>query len=92
MIKGLPSTVTFIPHHPAFASSDLPDRRYIQMRAACCRVAHMSGAAGYLADIMDDLEKGQTKVLSADGSASRILEFALLASRGTAIDDMCYSP
>jgi len=55
----------------------------------------MSGAAGYLADIMDDLEKGQTKVLSADGSGSRILEFALLASRGTritAIDDMCYSP
>ena len=65
------------------------------MHAACCRVAHMSGAAGYLADIMDDLEKGQTKVLSADGSGSRILEFALLASRGTritAIDDMCYSP
>ena len=55
----------------------------------------MSGAAGYLADIMDDLEKGQTKVLAADGSGSRILEFALLASRGTritAIDDMCYSP
>ena len=64
------------------------------MHAACCRVAHMSGAAGYLADIMDDLERGQTKVLSTDGSAGKILEFALLASRGRRIiiDDMCESP
>jgi hypothetical protein len=54
----------------------------------------MSGAAGYLADIMDDLERGQTKVLSTDGSAGKILEFALLASRGRRIiiDDMCESP
>ena len=31
---------------------------------------------------MDDLDKGQTKVLPEDGSCGGILEFALLASRG----------
>jgi hypothetical protein len=31
-------------------------------------------------DIMDDLDKGQTKVLPEDGSCGGILEFALLAS------------
>lgn len=30
-------------------------------------------------DILDDLDKGQTKVLSEDGSGSKILELALLA-------------
>jgi len=52
------------------------------MHAACSRVAQLSGAAGYMDDIMDDLDKGQTKVLSENGSCGEILEFALLASRG----------
>lgn len=29
------------------------------MHAACCRVAHMSGAAGYLDDILDDHDEGK---------------------------------
>jgi hypothetical protein len=41
----------------------------------------MSGAAGYVNDVMDD----QTKVLSEDGSGSKVLEFALLASQGMPI-------
>jgi hypothetical protein len=45
----------------------------------------MSGAAGYLDDIMDDLDEGRTKVLSEDGSSSRILDFALLISSGRRI-------
>lgn len=51
------------------------------MHAVCCRVAHMSGAAGYMDDIIDDLDKGQTKVLSEDGSGNTMLEFALLGAR-----------
>ena len=90
LIKHLPSSITFTSQHPAFTTSDLPDRRYIQIHAACCRVAHMSGAAHHLDDIMDDLEKGQTKVLSADGSSSRILEFALLESRAPRIARTAY--
>lgn len=76
IIGGLPDTVTFTKH----ADFDLPDPRYLKMHAACCRVAHMSGAAGYLNDIMDDLDEGRTKVLSEDGSGGRILDFALLVS------------
>jgi hypothetical protein len=46
------------------------------MHAACCRVAHMSGAAGYMDDIMDGLDQGL--VLAEDGSGGEILDFALL--------------
>lgn len=75
-IRDLPRTVTFT----KYANFDLPDSRYIKMHATCCRVAHMSGAVGYLDDIMDDLDEGRSKVLSEDGSGGRILDFALLAS------------
>jgi hypothetical protein len=78
IIRDLPSTVTFISSDDKF---DLPDPRYIKMHAACCRVAHMSGAAGYMDDIMDDLDQGRTQVLSEDGSGGILLDFALLASR-----------
>ncbi|KIM79419.1 hypothetical protein PILCRDRAFT_823348 [Piloderma croceum F 1598] len=81
IIRDLPRTVIFA----KYANFDLPDSRYLKMHAACCRVAHMSGAAGYLDDIMDDLDEGRTKVLSEDGSSSRILDFALLISSGRRI-------
>jgi hypothetical protein len=71
--------VTLKSHNGNF---DIPDPQYIKIHAACCRVAHMSGAADYMDDILDDLDTGQTKVLSEDGSGSKILEFALLASKG----------
>jgi hypothetical protein len=71
--------VTFKSHNGNF---DLPDPRYIKMHAACCRVAHMSGAAEYMDDILDDLDEGQTKVLSEGGSGNKILGFALLACEG----------
>lgn len=32
----------------------LPDRTYLQIHAACCKVAHMSGAAKYLELLEDD--------------------------------------
>lgn len=47
-------------------------------------------------DIMDDLDEGWTQVLSEDGSSGRILDFALLLSKGMRIttyeqncDEMC---
>jgi hypothetical protein len=36
-------------------------------------------------DIMDDLDEGRTQVLSEDGSSGRILDFALLLSKGMRI-------
>jgi len=52
------------------------------MHAACCRVANLSGGAEYIDKFLDDLHEGQTKVLSADGSGGKLLEFAMLESAG----------
>lgn len=50
---------------------ELPDPKYLKLHAAVCRVAHMSGAAGYL-DLYDrDVE--QTGVLARDGSSADVL-------------------
>ena len=32
----------------------LPSPRYLEIHAACCQVAHMSGAADYYRDLDDD--------------------------------------
>jgi hypothetical protein len=78
VIQNLPATVTFTSQHPSY---DLPDPQYLRMHAACCRVAHMSGAGGYVADILDELEEGETRVLSEGGSSAKLLDFALLTMR-----------
>ena len=80
MIRDLPATVTFTSQHPSY---ELPDPRYLKMHAACCRVAHMSGVTGYVADILDDLDEGETRVLSEDGLSGKLLDFALLAMRSS---------
>ena len=67
------------------ARYELPDPRYIKMHAVCARVAHMSGAGAYVNEIIDDLDKGQIQVLSENGSSGRLLDFALLASKGMRI-------
>ena len=45
----------------------------------------MSGAAGYVDDILDDLNEGETRVLSEDGLSAKLLDFALLTMRGSRI-------
>jgi hypothetical protein len=50
---------------------ELPNPKYLRLHAAVCRVAHMSGAAGYL-DLFD--RKVETmKVLARDGSSVDLL-------------------
>jgi hypothetical protein len=76
LLRELPNTVTFVSQN---ADLDLPDPRYLKMHAACCRVAHMSGAAKYIDDIMANLDEGHKKVLSVDGLDGKYLDFALRA-------------
>ena len=47
VLSHLPAnpTVTFTSTDPTLP---LPNREYLKLHAAVCRVAHMSGAAGYL--------------------------------------------
>ena len=54
---------------------ELPDRRFIAIRAACCRAAHLSGAAKYVDDIYRKTE--MTYVLANNGSSAEILQFVL---------------
>ncbi|KAF8868024.1 hypothetical protein BD779DRAFT_1808892 [Infundibulicybe gibba] len=51
-LKKVPRFVTFESTSPGLA---LPSSEYLGLHAACCRVAHMSGAAGYL-DMLDDID------------------------------------
>jgi len=52
------------------------------MHAAAARVAHMSGAAAYIDDILDDLDEGQTRVMSGDGLSAHLLDFSLMSLMG----------
>lgn len=49
---------THIPEHVQFTTEQrdfpLPSPRYLEIHAACCRVAYMSGAAGYYRKLDDD--------------------------------------
>jgi hypothetical protein len=53
----------------------LPNPDYLRIHAACCRVAHLSGAAEQIDKVLEDLEV--MRVLSEDGSSAHALSFAL---------------
>jgi len=53
----------------------LPNPTYLRIHAACCRVAHLSGAGEHMDKILEDLD--DIRVLSKDGSSAHILSFAL---------------
>ena len=59
----------------AHSDLPLPNPVYLSIDAACCRVAHLSGAGEYIEKILEDLEDIQ--VLAKDGSSARLLSFAL---------------
>lgn len=80
VIQGLPASVTF---SSQCAGLDLPDPRYLQMHAAAARIAHMSGAAACIDDILDDLDEGQTRVMSGDGLSAHLLDFSLMFLTGS---------
>ncbi|PIL29689.1 hypothetical protein GSI_08127 [Ganoderma sinense ZZ0214-1] len=69
---GIPERLQFVAHsdHP------LPSPRFLQIHAACCRIAHLAGAAEHLDEILDEGEG--MKVLDPDGSSARVLEYYLL--------------
>ncbi|KAI0351275.1 hypothetical protein OH77DRAFT_1429787 [Trametes cingulata] len=68
----VPQEVTFTSHHPELP---LPSPKYLRIHAACCRIAHMSGAAEYLDLVLHELEEMQ--VLACDGTSADVLSFAL---------------
>ena len=75
----IPLVPHLIPHtRVTFAMNtnlSLPDRRYLKLHAAVCRIAHLSGAAEYVESYSRDTES--TMVLAHDGTSADILSFAL---------------
>jgi hypothetical protein len=72
--KNIPETVTF--KTPDADLFPLPDPRLLKTHAACANVAHLSGAAKYMDDMLDNIDQGGISVLSEDGS-SFALQMAL---------------
>ncbi|TEB29348.1 hypothetical protein FA13DRAFT_1815454 [Coprinellus micaceus] len=67
-LRGLTTTeIIFTSSDPAL---ELPDRRYLKLHAAICRVAHMSGVAEYMDKHDRDLE--ELSVLAPDGSSAEL--------------------
>jgi hypothetical protein len=57
----------------------LPSQKYLEIHAACARVAHLSGADEHIDKVLRELE--HTQVLSKDGTSAEALEHALLLSQ-----------
>ena len=67
------STVTFTT--PDAVKLPVPSPSYLELHAACCRVANLSGAGEYIDKILRDMEDIQ--VLSQDGASAEALQYAL---------------
>ncbi|KAI5995279.1 hypothetical protein F5J12DRAFT_896501 [Pisolithus orientalis] len=79
------STSVLLNHRPeyvTFATTDpkypLPSPNYLAIRAACAKVAHLSGAAKYIAEVLSRME--DTCVLAEDGGSAELLHEAILSS------------
>jgi len=59
----------------AHANLPLPNPARLRIHAACCNIAHLSGAGKYMSRMSQDLE--DTQVLVEDGSSADVLSFAL---------------
>ncbi|KAI9507139.1 hypothetical protein F5148DRAFT_981816, partial [Russula earlei] len=71
-VRATKETFCFCKANPiTFKSPDLPLRNptHLKIHAACCTVAHLSGAGEYTDKILEDLE--DMRVLSKDGSSDR---------------------
>ncbi|TFY66796.1 hypothetical protein EVG20_g4297 [Dentipellis fragilis] len=66
-----PEKVQFVGKHDL----PLPSPKYLAIHAACCRLAHMSGAAEYAEKIYR--EEKTLDVLAADGKSAPVLYFLL---------------
>jgi hypothetical protein len=62
----IPDQVTFESCHPELMT---PDPGILKLRAVCSEVAHLSGAAEYINQVLDDIDEGATSVLADDGSS-----------------------
>ncbi|KAI6021955.1 hypothetical protein EDC04DRAFT_2901153 [Pisolithus marmoratus] len=75
-IRRYPNYVTFSTPDPK--KLPLPSSTYLAIHAACAKVAHLSGAAEYIAEIFRRME--ETLVLAEDGGSAELLHTAITSS------------
>ncbi|EFI27089.1 hypothetical protein CC1G_15218 [Coprinopsis cinerea okayama7 len=78
-----PPELLRLPKTVRFESSDperlpLPNPRCLEIHAACAKVAHLSGAAEYLENVLRGYE--ETRVLAEDGTSAELLSHLLTGS------------
>ncbi|KAL0634475.1 hypothetical protein Q9L58_006564 [Maublancomyces gigas] len=63
--------ITFVNHEPEGQPlSDLPCGRLLKLHAACCKMMEMAGAAEYVDQVLDDLDRMEKEgTLAASGSS-----------------------
>ncbi|KAI6125336.1 hypothetical protein EDD16DRAFT_1690905 [Pisolithus croceorrhizus] len=71
------------PRYVSFSTPDaeeypLPNRTYLAIHATCAKVAHLSGAAEHIEEVLERME--DTRVLAEDGGSSEVLYTAILSS------------
>ncbi|KAI4521694.1 hypothetical protein K525DRAFT_200608 [Schizophyllum commune Loenen D] len=69
---------------PDATAYPLPSQHYIELHAAACKVAHMSGAAGLFDEFDEALD--EDGVLAEDGSQMYILEHRLLQAAAAMVN------
>lgn len=75
LLNHRPEYVTFTTTDPKYP---LPSPNYLAIHAACAKVAHLSGAAKYIAEVLSCME--DTCVLAEDGGSAELLHEAILSS------------
>lgn len=63
----------------------VPSREYLELHAACARVAHLSAAAEYMDSVIREME--ETLVLSSDGASTAVLEHAIWTAQRKLVGD-----
>ena len=72
-IPNVKRSVTFTTSDPV--NLPVPSRELLDLHAACCKVAHLSGAGEYIDTVYHDAD--EIGVLSADGASGDMLSYML---------------
>ena len=78
--RGFPKYVTFTTPDPV--KYPVPSRKYLEIHAACAKVAHLSGAGECIDRHLEDEEDRQT--LDPDGGSADLLDHAIMRLEITA--------
>jgi hypothetical protein len=81
----LPGNVTFSTPDPVHLP--LPSARYLALHAVCAQIAHPSGAADYIDDMMDRMEYDSIGVLAEDGSSGDAFDIAWVLAEPRMVAD-----